>query len=285
MPIPKKVEARLAASLKYYQPILAAARARDANEPDTVTIVKDVMADLFGFDKYAELTGEHAIRGTYVDLAVKIDGRLELLVEVKAVGFELKDPHVKQAVDYAANQGVEWVVLTNGIRWRIYRVTFAKPIGQELVLEFDLLEMSYRTAAHLEWLYLLSREAITRAALPDYHSQRLATSRFMLGALVLSEPVIEMVRRELKRVAPEVRIDTDEIRAALKTEVLKREVVEGEQADAARKKVARAAGKALRARAERASASTEDHREAGNETAPSASSRLDASEIESDIGH
>lgn len=264
MPIPKKVEARLAASLKYYQPILAAARARDANEPDTVTIVKDVLADLFGFDKYAELTGEHAIRGTYVDLAVKIDGRLELLVEVKAVGFELKEQHVKQAVDYAANQGVEWVVLTNGIRWRIYRVTFAKPIGQELVLEFDLIEMSHRTTAHLEWLYLLSREALTRAALPDFHTQRQATSRFMLGAVVLSDPIVEIVRRELRRIAPEVRIDTDEIRAALKSEVMKREVVEGDQADAARKKVARAVGKALRAKAERAALAGTEGSESGN---------------------
>ncbi len=270
MPIPKKVEARLSANLKYYQPILAAARARDANEPDTVTIVKDVLADLFGFDKYAELTGEHAIRGTYVDLAVKIDGRLELLVEVKAVGFELKDPHVKQAVDYAANQGVEWVVLTNGVRWRIYRVTFAKPIGQELVLEFDLLEMSHRTNAHLDWLYLLSREAITRAALPDFHSQRQATSRFMLGAVVLSDAVVEIVRRELRRRAPEVRIDTDEIRAAPKSEVMKREVVEGDQADAARKKVARAAGKALRAKAERVAAETDGGGEVGNAAATAA---------------
>lgn len=61
---------------------------------------------------------EHAIRGTYCDLAVRIDGKLAFLLEVKAVGLDLKDQHVKQSVDYAANQGCEWVVLTNGIEWR-----------------------------------------------------------------------------------------------------------------------------------------------------------------------
>ena len=44
------------------------------------------------------------IRRTFCDLAVKLDGTLEFLVEVKALGLELKDQHMKQAVDYAANQ-------------------------------------------------------------------------------------------------------------------------------------------------------------------------------------
>jgi hypothetical protein len=33
-------------------------------------------------------------------------------------GLELKDAHIKQAVEHAANQGIEWVVLTNAVQWR-----------------------------------------------------------------------------------------------------------------------------------------------------------------------
>ena len=55
------------------------------------------------------------IRGTFCDLAVKLDGSLSFLVAVKAIGLELKDHHIKQAVDYAANQGCDWVMLTNGV--------------------------------------------------------------------------------------------------------------------------------------------------------------------------
>jgi hypothetical protein len=247
MAIPKKVEARLIASLKRYQPILEAARARDINEPDTVTIVKDVLSDLFGYEKYSELTSEFAIRGTFCDLAVKIDGRLELLVEVKAIGLELRDPHVKQAVDYAANQGIEWVVLTNGIAWRVYRVSFSKPIDKELVYEMNLLEMSSRYQQHLDYLHMLTREAMVRASLPEFHAQLQATSRFLLGAILLSDPVTEIVRRELRRITPGVRIELADIRTALANEVLKREVVEGDKAEEAKRKVARAASKTLRA--------------------------------------
>ena len=66
-----KVKDRLVSGLKRFQPILAAAKARDVNESDTVTIIKDVLAEVFGYDKYAEITSEFSIRGTFVDLAIK----------------------------------------------------------------------------------------------------------------------------------------------------------------------------------------------------------------------
>ena len=52
--------------------------------------------------------------------------------------------------------------------------------------------------------------------------------------------------RELRRVSPDIKITTDQIRTSLTSEVLKREVVEGEKAEEARKVVAKAANKALR---------------------------------------
>ena len=82
MSIPKKVSDRIATRLKNFQAVLTAQRARDVSEADTVTIVKDLLCDVFGYDKYSELTSEHAIRGTFCDLAVKIDGRLAFLLEV-----------------------------------------------------------------------------------------------------------------------------------------------------------------------------------------------------------
>jgi len=246
--VPKKVAERLVAGLKRYQPIIIAAKARDVGETDTVTIVKDMLADIFGYDKYSELTSEYAIRATYCDLAIKLDAKLSTLIEVKAIGIELKEPQVKQAVDYAANQGVDWVLLTNGIRWCVYRVFFTRPIGQELVVDIDISALNSRSDSDLETLYLWCKEGWQRSALGDFHTQKQALSRFFLGATVLSDPVLEIVRRELRRVSPDVRIDIEQIRTVLVNEVLKREVMEDPKAEEARKKIARAANKALRAK-------------------------------------
>jgi len=154
--VPNKVKDRLSAGIKRFQPVLASAKSRDVNESDTVTIVTDMLADVFGFDKYSEITSEYVIRGTFVDLAIKLDGSLQLLIEVKAIGLELKDSFIKQAVDYGANQGVEWVVLTNGVFWQIYKISFGKPIDQELVLEIDFLNLNPKSSGDIEDLYLLT---------------------------------------------------------------------------------------------------------------------------------
>lgn len=251
--IPRKVNERLVAGLKRFQPIVSASKARDDGEADTVMIVTDILAEVFGYDKYSELTAEHAIRGTFCDLAVKLDGAVQALIEVKAIGLELKDQHVKQAVDYAANQGVDWVVLTNGVHWRIYSVTFAKPIDQELVIEIDFCNLNARSNQDLEYLYLLSKEGWTKSVLGEFQTRKQALSRFFLGAMILSSPVLEVIRRELRRVSPDVRIDLEEIQQVLSAEVLKREVIDGDKADEARKKITRAAHKALRAKGEKES--------------------------------
>lgn len=245
--VPKKVVERLVAGIKRYQPILTAAKARDVGEADTVTIIKDMLADVFGYDKYSEVTSEHAVRGTYCDLALKIDGALQTLIEVKAIGLDLKDAHVKQAVDYAANQGVDWVLLTNGICWRVYRMVFSKPIDQELVVDIDFCNLNPRSEADIGLLYLWCKEGWTRSVLGEYHTQKQALSRFFVGAMMLTDPVVEVLRRELRRVTPDVRIDIDQIRTVLTTEVIKREVMEGEKAEEARRKIARSANKSLRA--------------------------------------
>lgn len=244
--IPKKVAERVVVGIKRFQPILASAKARDVGEADTVTIIKDMLADVFGYDKYAEVTSEFSIRGTYCDLATKIDGILQTLIEVKAVGLELKEQHVKQAVDYAANQGVDWVLLTNGICWRIYHVIFSKPIDQELVIDIDFLALNPRSETDTELLYLWCKEGWQRSMLGEYHTQKQALSRFFVGAMLQTDAVLEVVRRELRRVSPDVRIDIEQIKAVLVNEVIKREVMEGEKAEEARKKIARAASKALR---------------------------------------
>jgi len=153
---------------------------------------------------------------------------------------------VKQVVDYAANQGAEWVLLTNARTWRVYHVLFNKPIEHELVVEIDFMAINPRSTDDLEKLYLWCKEGWTRSVLGEYQAQREALSRFFLGAVILSEPVLDVIRRELRRLSPDVRIDTDLIKGALAAEVIKREVMEGPSAEDARRKIARAAKKPLR---------------------------------------
>ena len=155
--IPKKVSERLTRSVGIFQRVLKDAKTRDVNEADTVTIVTDMLAEVFGYDKYSDITSELAIRGTFCDLAVKDKGSIKFIIEVKAIGLTLRENHLRQAVNYGANQGIPWVILTNGVNWEIYRIGFDKPITHEQVCQFDFLELSARKKKDHEILYLLCK--------------------------------------------------------------------------------------------------------------------------------
>lgn len=251
MGVPKRVAERFASKLKTFQSVLQQQRDRDVSEADTVTLVKDILSEAFGYEKYAELTSEHSVRGTYCDLAVKLDGKLSFLLEVKAIGHDLKDSHVKQAVDYASNQGCDYVVLTNGIVWRLYKVLFKKPIDKQVITEFDLLDVSTKDDGDLERLFLLSREGFTKNALADYCDRKDATSRFMLAAIILnSESVQSAIRREIRRVS-EILVTQEDVEKILREEVLKRETTEGEAAMAACRRVSKSSDRSILKSSER----------------------------------
>jgi hypothetical protein len=149
----------------------------------------------------------------------------------------------------------------------VFRVIFAKPIDAELALHLDLLALSPKNQVHLESLFLLTRESIVKSGLHAFHDRLQATSRFYLAAVLLSDPVLHTARRELQRLS-DVRVDIDELRTSLKQDVIKREVIEGEKAEVAAKKVAKAAGKSLRSKREAAAEENTQPQEIAAETDP-----------------
>ncbi len=235
--VPAKVASRISDALKRFQPIVESAKIRDINESDTVVLMTGMLAEILGFDKYSEVTTELAIRGTYCDLALKINNKIELLIEAKAIGIELKDQHIKQAVDYAANKGLEWVILSNANRWLVYKVIFSKPINHILVCDFDILKLSHKNADDIETLYVISKEGLTKNLLHDFFVQKQAIGRFMIGNLLSTDAVVQTIRKELRTIFPEIKVQAEEIKNVLLKEVIKREILEGEESEEARKKI------------------------------------------------
>ena len=60
-------------------------------------------------------------------------------IEVKRVATKLSTRHLRQVEMYAVNEGVEWIILTNGSVWQVYRITGGLPVVIDLALEVDLL--------------------------------------------------------------------------------------------------------------------------------------------------
>lgn len=241
--IPAKVKTRIYDGVRRFKPIVIKARDKDINESDTVSIVLDILSELFGYDKYTDITSEFAIKKTYCDLAVKINGQARILIEVKAAGLNLKEQHIKQAVDYGSNSGVEWVILTNAVQWMVYRIIFGKPVMSELVYNFDFPQINTKKENELELLYYLTKEAMSKsgkASLDEYHSHKQVINKFVVSQVLLSEPVLDSIRKTIKKVSPDAKGTNEELYRIIIDEIIKRDVLDDEKTTAAKKMVNKA---------------------------------------------
>jgi hypothetical protein len=238
MNIPAKFIRRVNENLKKYQEVVTHIKKKDANEADTVTVVTDILQDILGYDKYKEITSEYAIRGTYCDLAI-IDGnkKIRFLIEVKAISVTLSENHLKQAIDYGANSGVNWVILTNSEEWLIYKIKFGKPIDKDLVAEFNLLDVNQKYDKDIEPLFLISKDGQEKSIIDDYYSNIQVKNKFIIGAILDTYEVYSTIRRIMKKLFEDIKITEEEIADIMVNDIIKREIVDSEEARKAAKEV------------------------------------------------
>ncbi|MDG4477070.1 type I restriction enzyme HsdR N-terminal domain-containing protein [Thiovibrio frasassiensis] len=238
--IPKRAEDRIKAGIKAFAKVIEGAKARDVNESDTVTIVVDMLSTICGYDKYTEITSEYVIRGTYCDLAIKTgDDKPTFLIEVKAINIPLKEAHLRQAIGYAASEGIEWVMLTNGDHWQAHRVIFGKPIKTEVAFDFSFSDTT-KLPMLTDFFFLISKEGVSKSAIATFHEECQLTSKHMVAATLMTEPVVAAIRRQLMGIGKGVKITEEQILASLQNLVLKRDVLEGEEAGKAKRRLATA---------------------------------------------
>jgi hypothetical protein len=198
--------------------------ARDANEGDARMLVNRMLTDVLGYDEFAELTTEYAVKGEFADYGIRIDRDLVAFVEVKRVATKLGAKHLRQAEMYAVNEGVEWIMLTNGAEWRAYHLSAGLPVEIDLALEVNLVG-DETLAQKSGQLFYLSRESLKRRQIDELWKARRATAPKSLASVLLSLVVTEAVRKELRRETGQ-KVETAEIARLLRETVIRPECLD-----------------------------------------------------------
>ncbi len=208
------------AQLQRYAAAFREARERNANESDTVMYLVKFFEDVLGYDSLkGEISKEVQIKDRYCDLALKVDGAIRLLVEAKAAGVKaLSEKHIEQAENYSSRQGLTWVLLTNGIEWQLYHLTFneGEGIAHDLAFQASLVE-DLATDAEGLWakLSLLERTAIKKGALEDFWGQKKVLSPASVVRVLFHEDVLRDVRRLLRKDA-DAMLDIEDVFKAVR---------------------------------------------------------------------
>jgi predicted transport protein len=135
------------------------------NEANTKAVLIEPVLAALGWDlsDFAQVDREYCVYdNTFLDYALKVDGKPHLFVEAKAVGKPLENKSfIAQTVNYANNEGVLWCVLTNGLSYRIYKTNEPVAMGDKLLFSVDLADAQNGKAADvLKSLRRISREAV-----------------------------------------------------------------------------------------------------------------------------
>ncbi|KAA0257563.1 type I restriction enzyme HsdR N-terminal domain-containing protein [Deferribacter autotrophicus] len=197
---------------KKFVPILKQASEIELNESDTCNLVTKILEELLDYTIF-EITTEHRIRNQYADFAIKVDGQILFIIEVKSLKTKLNDNHLTQAATYAANEGVEWVLLTNGIEWKLYHVNFEKPISWELVFDISLLENKHNM---LEKLCLLTKYSFLRNEVGKYNERLQALSETVVKKVLLTDDVIKAIVKGLKKETGYNKIEPEKVKKVVK---------------------------------------------------------------------
>jgi hypothetical protein len=220
------MEKELKKQLKRFAGIFREAQAQGKKEADIVMFVVQFFKEALGYDIFTEISKEFQIKEKYCDIAIKLQGQVELLTEVKQAGLRLADRHIEQAESYAMKSGTRWVMLTNGLEWKLFHISFSESEGVERAVVFRtdfLKDLDEKPDEVAEKFALLQKKNYQKGALEKYWTRKTMLAPGALAQALFSHAVLRTLNREVNRGA-DAKVSFEDIVKALKN-MLDKEVL------------------------------------------------------------
>lgn len=190
-------KAKLLHALKTYNKKYLSSKLTELDESGTRLMINEFLTSVLGYLPIDEVRTEYMIKGTYADYVIQIKGIRHFLVEVKALSFDLSDRHLRQAVNYGANEGIDWALLTNGKMFEFYRILFTKPIESRKVFSIDLSDPSQYKSV-VEVLQCLHKDSVSNKGLDLLWNKNCALDPNYIAGLLYSPKVTSFLKTTLK---------------------------------------------------------------------------------------
>lgn len=170
----------------------------ELDESGTRIMVNALLTEVLGYKELEDIKTEYAIKGGYADYVIQLKRKKHFIVEVKAIQLDILERHLRQSVNYAANEGIDWVLLTNGRQVELYRVIFSKPIREQRIFGYDLSNTTELNNA-TNFLVYLSKKSIIKNELEHFWLRFQALEPSNLCRNLFDSEVIRFLRRILKK--------------------------------------------------------------------------------------
>lgn len=170
----------------------------DLDESATRLMINSLLTDVLGYTELDEIKTEYRIRGEYADYVIQLARKKHFVVEVKSIQLDLSEKHLRQSTNYAANEGIDWIILTNGKQVELYKVLFGKPIDARKIFSFDFSDNDdFRKMP--EFLYYLTKKSVERNELGDFWKRFEALAPLQLSKNLYDKNIVSFLRKVLKK--------------------------------------------------------------------------------------
>ena len=194
----KSKKNKLLVALKSYKRTFLHDKLEELDESGTRLMVNTFLTDILGFASIEEVKTEYMIRGTYADYVIQTKGVRHFLVEVKSFSLALSDKHLRQAVNYGANEGIEWALLSNGKQFDFYKILFQKPIDSKLVFSFNVSNIDNLRQC-IDTIQFIHRDSVLNKGLDRLWQKTIALDPKNVSGLLFAKPVTNFIKRTLNR--------------------------------------------------------------------------------------
>ncbi len=188
---------KLLTSLKSYRKDFLDGGLKELDESGTRLMINRFLSDVLGYKQLEEIKTEYMIKGTYADYVIQVNKIRHFLVEVKALSFQLSEKHLRQTVNYGANEGIEYALLTNGRNFEFYKIIFAQPISSHLIFSVDLSDATSlkQAANHLQHLH---KESVIKNFFKPLWNKCEATDPYNIAGIICSDAVLKCIKKLIK---------------------------------------------------------------------------------------
>ena len=208
--------AKVLESLKIYKRKYINNQFGDLDESATRIMINAFLTEVLGYVELDEIKTEYNIRGEYADYVIQLKRKKQFVIEVKSIQLDLNERHLRQSLSYAANEGIDWIILTNGKSFQIYRVLFEKPIRTELVTSMDFTDATTKQLkGFADNLVLFTKRCVEKNEHELFWQRTIALSPVNISKLLYSEDVVRIVKRDLKKTTS-INFENEVIKDALR---------------------------------------------------------------------
>lgn len=188
---------KLLNSLKVYRKEFLDGNIKELDESGTRIMINRFLSEVLGYKQLEEIKTEYMIKGTYADYVIQVNKNRHFLVEVKALSFQLSEKHLRQTVNYGANEGIEYALLTNGKNFEFYKIIFEQPISSRLIFAIDLSDAATlkNAANHLQHLH---KESVMKNLFKPLWNKCEATDPYNIAGIICSDPVLKCIKKLIK---------------------------------------------------------------------------------------